>query len=86
MARARLVTVFTSGDPAVIAVAKSLLEAAKIEFFAKGDSLQNVVAPTVGTGFSPVVGPVELQVRNTDREEAAELLQKLRDEEKKVRR
>ncbi len=72
------VTVLTTGDAAVLAVAKSLLEAAGIEYFAKGERVQDLFAwGRVGTGFSPVTGPVQLQVAADCAAEAAELLHDL---------
>ena len=38
-----LVTVFETGDPALVALAKSPLESAGIEFATKGDALQDAV-------------------------------------------
>jgi hypothetical protein len=69
------VTVLETGDPALLAVAKSLLEDAGIGFFAKGEGVQNLFgAGIVGTGFSPITGPVELQVSSDDAAEAQALL------------
>ena len=65
------VTVLETSDPAVLAVAKSLLEEAEIPFFAKGEGIQDLFgAGRLGTGFSPVAGPVELQVSADDAAEA----------------
>ena len=59
------VTVLVSRDPGLLAVAKSLLEAAGIDYFAKGESLQNV---------PPFAAWVELQVPAMDGAEARALL------------
>ncbi len=65
------VTVLETGDPALLAVAKSLLEDAGIPFFAKGEATQDLFGVgRLGTGFSPIVGPVELQVSADDAPEA----------------
>jgi hypothetical protein len=71
------VTVLESGDPAVLAVAKSLLESADIPFFAKGEGLQNLFAGGTLAGFNPFVGPVELQVSPDDAADARAVLIKL---------
>ncbi len=72
------VTVLVSADPAKLAVAKSLLEEAGIEFFAKGEGVQDLFAwGRFGTGFNPVVGPVQVQVAGEDAEQATALLQDL---------
>ncbi|MGE5245144.1 MAG: putative signal transducing protein [Betaproteobacteria bacterium] len=65
------VTVLETGDQALLAVAKSLLEDAGIAYFAKGEGMQDLFGlGRFGTGFSPVVGPVELQVAADDAAEA----------------
>jgi len=72
------VTVLRSGDSAMLAVAKSLLDAANIPYYAKGEGVQDLFAwGRFGTGFNPVVGPVELQVAAEDAERAAKLLSDL---------
>lgn len=75
------VTVLETSDPALLAVAKSLLEDADIPYFAKGESVQDLFGlGRFGTGFSPIVGPVELQVSPEDAADArARLLDLTRD-------
>ena len=68
------VTVLESGDPALLAVAKSLLEDAAIYYFAKGEGVQDLFAAGRMTGFNPFVGPVQLQVAADDADEARALL------------
>ena len=71
----RLITVLTTGNQAIIAVAKSLLDDANIKYFAKGEGLQNLFGfGTLGTGFNPIVGPIELQVEEHQAEEAKTIL------------
>jgi hypothetical protein len=75
------VTVLESGDAALLAVAKSLLEAAGIPFFAKGEGVQDLFAwGRFGTGFNPFVGPVRLQVAAEDASDAIALLRDLQTE------
>jgi hypothetical protein len=71
------VTVLETGDPAVLAVAESLLEDAGIEFFPQGEGVQDFFGGGRIGGFSPVVGPVRIQVAAEDAEEAAALLHDL---------
>jgi hypothetical protein len=72
------VTVLETGDPGVVAVAKSLLESAGIQYYAKGEALQNLFGcGQFGPGFNPIVGPVQLQVAADDAEDAKELLRGL---------
>ena len=61
---ADLVTAFSSRDPGLVAVAKSLLQSADIRFSVRGELLQNPFA----------FGPVELQVLATDAADARRIL------------
>lgn len=73
-----LITVFETGDPAAIALVKSLLDSAGIEFAAKGDNIQDLFG--VGRfpgGTNLVTGPVEFQVRAEDAAKAKSLLSDL---------
>jgi len=71
----QLVPVLRTGDPLVVALAKSLLDSAGIDFFVKGEGIQDLFAfGRVGTGFSPVTGPAEFQVRRYKEEEARAVL------------
>ena len=65
------VTVMTTRDHSELMVAKSLLEAAGIEYFARNEEVEAMIA----------TGPVELQVHPDDEEEARELLRDLEGEE-----
>jgi hypothetical protein len=72
------ITVLESGDPGLLAVAKSLLESAGIQFFAKGEGVQDLFAGgSFGTGFNPFTGPIQLQVAADEAEEAKALLRDL---------
>lgn len=73
-----LVTVLESGDAGVIMIAKSLLEDTGIKYFAKGETSQHLFGlGTLGTGFSTLVGPIQLQVSRDRADEAALLLEDL---------
>ena len=65
------VTVLTTSDPGVLAFAQSLLEAAGLEFFVKGENHRIV----------PFIGFAELQVGAADAEEAQTLLADLKSQE-----
>jgi hypothetical protein len=70
-----LVTVHEAGDPADVALVESLLADAGIAFVKQGDSLQDLFgAGRLGTGFSPIVGPIRFVVRADQAEAARELL------------
>ena len=75
-----LVTVYETSDPGLIAVIKSLLESEGIRHYAKGEDLQNLFGlGTFGTGFSPLMGGVEIQVGHQDVEIAKDLLRDISD-------
>ena len=80
-APAQLVTVFATGNPALLALAKSILDHAGITFFAKGEGLQNLFAAGSIGGYNPAVGPVEIQVSAEDELEARELLHELENDD-----
>ena len=65
------VTVFETSNPAVLAVAKSLLESADISFYAAGENTQSVF------GFTPITGPVRIEVSADDATDAKALLSDL---------
>jgi hypothetical protein len=72
------ITVLESGDPALLAVAKSLLEAAGIQYFAKGEGVQDLFAGgRFGAGFNPFTGPIQLQVAADDADQARAILREL---------
>ncbi len=62
----QLVRVLAIRDTAAIAVAKSLLEEAQIDYDVRGEQLQNLGIPALG--------PVEFWVFEKDAENALELL------------
>ena len=70
-----LVTVLETGDQSMIAVARSVLEAANIPCIARNEKLQNLFGwGTIGTGYNVAMGPIRLQVLREDEEVARELL------------
>jgi putative signal transducing protein len=71
---AELVSILATGDPGVIALAKSLLEADEIDYFVRGDGLQDLFGLGRMTGFNFAMGPAEFLVRSDDAERARELL------------
>lgn len=76
----RLVTVFETGNEAIVAVVKSILDEAKIKYLAQGDGVQDLFGVgVIGTGFNPVTGPVVFQVMPEDASYAKELLKDIVD-------
>jgi Putative prokaryotic signal transducing protein len=74
----KLVTVFATGNHAVIALAKSMLDDADIKYYAKNERSEDLIGiGVVGTGYNPVIGPIELQVLEENAGEAKELLKDL---------
>ena len=74
------VTILEAGNPAILVVAKSLLQGAGIEYFAIGEELQDIIGGgRLGFGFNPVTGPVCIKVRREDEDEARDLLRDLQE-------
>ena len=68
-------SVFTTGDPGVIAVAKSLLDAEGIEYLVRAEGLQDLFGwGRLGAGYTILAGPAEFVVREDDAARARELL------------
>ena len=74
---AELVRVFATGDMGVIAIARSLLEGEKIDYFVRGDGLQDLFGLGRATSYSFAMGPAEFWVRADDGENVRVLLQDL---------
>ena len=74
---AELVRVFATGDMGLIAIAKSLLEGEKIDYFVRGDGLQDLFGLGRATSYSFAMGPAEFWVRADDAENVRVLLQDL---------
>ncbi|HQY19832.1 MAG TPA: DUF2007 domain-containing protein [Ignavibacteria bacterium] len=71
----KLVTVYETGNEAVVAVIKSVLDEAGIRYLAKGEGVQDLFGVGIlGTGFNPITGPVQFRVMPEDQEYATELL------------
>jgi len=66
-----LVTVLTSPDPGLVAVAKSILQSANIPFLAKGEMVKNLWG----------IEAVQLQVSSEDAADAVALLTELKETE-----
>ena len=66
-----LVTVFDSTNPALIGIAKTVLESASIEFLAMGEDAARVFSG------NPFLGHVRLQVEKNRAEEAEALLSEI---------
>jgi hypothetical protein len=70
-----LVTVFSCGSSDQIALAKSVLMEAGIEFAIRGELVQDLFAWGRFTGGSnPIIGPVQFQVRAVDAADASQIL------------
>jgi len=76
----KLVTVLSTGEGAMIALAKSMLDEANIPYLVKDELTQDLFGVgRMGAGSSLIVGPVEIQVRYKDAERALELLSDLKE-------
>ncbi|MFN7941520.1 MAG: DUF2007 domain-containing protein [Thermoanaerobaculia bacterium] len=73
-----LVTVFEAVEPGLIAMVRSILEDAEIPFVTKGEEIQDLFGyGRLFSGFNPIVGAVEFQVRPRDEKTARSLLDDL---------
>jgi hypothetical protein len=78
--REKLVTVYKTGHHGTIALIKSLLDEAGIEYFAKGETVQDFIGVGVfGMGYNTLTGPVEIQVLEENAEYAKEILTGIKD-------
>ena len=69
------VTVYETGNPAIISFAKSILDSENIRYNMKGDGVQDLFGGgRIGTGFNPIFGPVQIQVDEKEASLARELL------------
>lgn len=76
----RLVTVFKTGHEGIVALVKSILDEAEIQYLAKGEGVQDLFGVGVlGTGFNPITGPVEFRVMPEDVKYAEELLKDVKE-------
>ena len=76
-----LVTVFETGNPALLAIAHSLLDEERIPYLTQGEGLQDLFGlGRLGTGFSIIAGLVHIQVEPQRADEARSLLANLVDQ------
>ena len=73
----QLVTVLRTSDGGLVAVAKSLLEDAEIDYFVRGETLRNVMGWGGPGVFNSAIGDAEFQVREADAPDASRLLARL---------
>jgi hypothetical protein len=74
---AELVSVFSTGDAGLIALAHSLLDGEKIDYLVRGDGLQDLFGLGRMTGYSYAMGTAAFWVRTEDADTARVLLQDL---------
>ena len=71
----KIVTVLATGDPLRMEMAKSLLDSAGLDYWVKGDGLQDLFgAGRIGSGFNFTIGPMLLQVDKDDEATARDVL------------
>jgi hypothetical protein len=75
----KLETVYATGNPGLVALVKSLLEDAEIEYFTKGDEIQDLIGWGRFAGLNYAIGPVEFVVASDDAPTAREMLAHLED-------
>lgn len=76
----KLVSVYKTGHHGTIAIVKSILDEAGIEYSVKGEGIQDLIGAGIfGVGFNPITGPVEFLVLEENAEYAKELLKNVED-------
>ena len=75
------VTILKTGNQAITAIAKSLLDEAEIKYFATGEHMQGVFGMRLGFAPSATFGEVEIKVSLENQEIAEKLLEDLKNEE-----
>ena len=71
----QIVTVLATGDPVRLEMAKSLLDSASVDYWVKGEGLQDLFGGgRMGAGFNIALGPMLLQVDATDESDATAIL------------
>lgn len=73
-----LVTVLETSDETILVIAKSILEGEGIKCLVLGDTWQDLWG-LGGTGFTPYVKPIKIQVAKADEEDARKLLKGMAD-------
>jgi hypothetical protein len=71
----KLVTVLSTGDVGLMAIAKSMLDSANIDYSVRGEALRNVMGWS--GSLNSALGEAELQVREDDAPNASRLLTQL---------
>lgn len=72
------VTVYITGDPAKIALIKSLLKDSEIPFSIKGEGVQDLFGMgRLGAGYNMITGPIQVQVLREQETEARNLLSEI---------
>ena len=71
---AKLVSVYSTANPALIAIAKSLLDGEGIDYLVKGEGFQDLFGLGSMTTYSLAMGPPEFWVREDDADRARALL------------
>ena len=70
------VVVLSTGDRGLVAVIKSLLEDAGIRYMVRGEELQDLFGGgSLGFGFNPIIGPIEILVSESDAEDVIKLIE-----------
>jgi hypothetical protein len=73
-----LVTVFRAGRDDLVALAESMLRSAQIDYAIRGEGFQDILGwGRFPAGSNIIAGPVEIQVRSEDAEDARAMLASL---------
>jgi len=77
----KFVTLFSTGNSNLMAIVKSILDDAKMQYFVKNEKTLDIIgAGRFGFGYNPLTGMMELLVDKDDKEEAKMVLKDLLEE------
>ncbi len=75
-----LITVFESGNAALLALAKVALDGAGIRYVIQGEGVQDLFGMgRLGSGYNMITGPVRIQVTPENARQAREALATIRE-------
>ncbi|OIP95667.1 hypothetical protein AUK40_05835 [Candidatus Wirthbacteria bacterium CG2_30_54_11] len=78
MADEPLVSICSTPDIALLALARATLDEVGIKYMVKGEQLQNVLGlGTLGMGYNPIAGPAEIFILAKNAKQAHELIDPL---------
>ena len=74
----QMVTVLSTCEPLLLALAKSALDENGIPYYVSGENPQYVYTPIImGFAYNPIIGPPQIKVSQKDADKAKEILNEI---------